>query len=298
MRSSNGCHAFFWQPGPRVGWPTLLHSFKLPGRNLLRAAALVGTKHAFHQSLGAARYLNTKSAPSTEPNSPRKLRMIILGAPVCAGDWYWRSKGTQGERILKKWDLATIGVGDLLRAEILRGTPLGSVAKKAMSAGTLLPDEIVLRLIEPQLHALSDRDWILDGFPRKASQATLLDKLLASSEDSLNLVVNLNVPDDVILERIEGRWLHAPSGRVYNNSFNPPKIPGKDDLTGEDLTQRPDDTAEIFSKRLVAFHTENEPLLQHYAGTDAEVMTLTGSTSDEIYPQLEALLEDRVRLDG
>ncbi|SGY40079.1 BQ5605_C003g02321 [Microbotryum silenes-dioicae] len=272
MRLSNGCHAFFWQPGPRVGWPTLLHSLKLPGRNLLRVAAPVGTKHALHQSFGAARYLKTKSAPTAEPKPLRKLRMIILGAP---------------------WDLATIGVGDLLRAEILRGTPLGSVAKKAMSEGTLLPDEIVLRLIEPQLHAFSDRDWILDGFPRKASQATLLDKLLASSEDSLNLVVNLNVPDDVILERIEGRWLHAPSGRVYNNSFNPPKIPGKDDLTGEDLTQRPDDTAEIFSKRLVAFHTENEPLLQHYAGTDAEVVTLTGSTSDEIYPQLEALLEDK-----
>ncbi|SCV67069.1 BQ2448_5715 [Microbotryum intermedium] len=277
MMSVKGYRVLLHQPRPRIGASTFLHSHKAPiDRDLPWAAAATGTTQSLRQCLGATRCLRAEAA------SIRKLRMIILGAPGSG-------KGTQGERILKKWDLATIGVGDLLRAEIQRGSPLGSVAKEAMAAG----DEVVLRLIEPELQALTDRDWILDGFPRKASQAALLDELLASSQDSLNLVVNLNVPDDVILERIEGRWLHARSGRVYNNSFNPPKTPGKDDVTGEDLTQRLDDTAKILSKRLSAFHAENEPLLKYYTGTNTEVVTLTGRTSDQIYPQLEALLEEK-----
>lgn len=212
-------------------------------------------------------------------------------------------------------------VGDLLRREVKRGTELGKRAAEVMKAGGeskirwmapradfwsaagLLGDDIVLGLVEPELEALrgkvsalrshwslhvdveSLQDWLLDGFPRKASQAVLLDKVLSRFDDELNFVVSLDVPDEVILNRIEGeqllklrprflahclraaeRWIHAPSGRVYNvrwssdplslaeltcrlssqKSFNPPKVEGKDDVTGEPLTQRLDDTAVRF----------------------------------------------------
>ncbi|ORY78378.1 adenylate kinase-domain-containing protein [Leucosporidium creatinivorum] len=233
-------------------------------------------------------------ATTVEPSS-KKMRMIILGAPGAG-------KGTQGERLLKKWDISTVGVGDLLRREIQLGTALGRRAEEVMKAGALLPDDIVLSLVEPELEALRGKDWLLDGFPRKASQAVLLDELLSKYDDELNIVVSLDVPDEVILERIEERWIHAPSGRVYNSSFNPPKVPGKDDITGEPLSQRPDDTAEIFAKRLSSFHTENNPLLSHYASSSVKLnpattvpklVTLSGRTSDEIFPKLESAIEGR-----
>ncbi|KAM0792112.1 hypothetical protein ACM66B_004816 [Microbotryomycetes sp. NB124-2] len=220
--------------------------------------------------------------------------MIILGAPGAG-------KGTQTDRLLKKWDIESVVVGDLLRQEIRKGTALGEQAERVMKAGGLLPDELVLQLVKPHLERLQNRNWILDGFPRKASQAVLLDQLLADQNDELNYVVNLDVPDELILERIEQRWIHAPSGRVYNLSFNPPKQSGKDDVTGEPLSQRPDDTAEVFAKRLSAYHAENEPLLAHFAraqvagpdGPAPKLVRLYGRTSDEITPKLEASISSR-----
>ncbi|KAM0753532.1 adenylate kinase [Meredithblackwellia eburnea MCA 4105] len=233
-------------------------------------------------------------ATSVEPMS-KKLHMIILGAPGAG-------KGTQSERLLKRWDIQTVVVGDLLRKEIGRGTPLGKQADEVIKAGALLPDDIVLKLIEPELSALRDKNWILDGFPRKASQAKLLDETLtATGGGGLNLVVNLAVPDEVILERIEERWVHPQSGRIYNKSFNPPKVAGKDDITGEPLIRRSDDTPEIFAKRLASFHAENTPILSHYAKAQVELetgkvptlVTLAGRTSDEIFPKLAKVVEER-----
>lgn len=209
--------------------------------------------------------------------------MIILGAPGAG-------KGTQSDWLLKKWDIETIVVGQLLRNEIVKGSSLGQFAEKKMKAGELLADDIVLDLVEPEVQRLKNKDWILDGFPRKASQAVLLDKLLSNDNDSLNFVASLRVPDEVILKRIEERYIHLPSGRTYNLSFNPPKVPGMDDVTGEPLSQRPDDNATTFAARLRSFHEENDPLLSHYEGA---VMTFEGRNSKEIWPKLEKAVENR-----
>ncbi|KAK4048821.1 Adenylate kinase 2 [Microbotryomycetes sp. JL201] len=173
--------------------------------------------------------------------------MIILGAPGAGKgqDDVYNDIDLMITRLTPgvEWDIESVVVGDLLRQETRKGTALGRQAESVMKAGGLLPDELVLQLVKPQLEKLQHSNWILDGFPRKASQAVLLDRLLAEQKDELNYVVNLEVPDEVILERIEQRWIHAPSGRVYNLSFNPPREAGKDDVTGEPLSQRPDDTA-------------------------------------------------------
>lgn len=217
------------------------------------------------------------------PKPTSKLRMIILGAPGAG-------KGTQSDWLLNKWEIETIVVGQLLRNEIVKGSKLGQFAEKKMKAGELLADDIVLDLVQPEVEKLKDKDWILDGFPRKASQAVLLDKLLANDNESLNFVASLRVPDEVILKRIEERFIHLPSGRTYNLSFNPPKVAGKDDVTGEPLSQRPDDNATTFAARLKSFHEENDPLLAHYEGA---VMKFEGKSSKEIWPKLEKAIEDR-----
>ncbi|CEQ39756.1 SPOSA6832_01322, partial [Sporobolomyces salmonicolor] len=198
----------------------------------------------------------------------KKLRMIILGAPGAG-------KGTQSDWLLQKYDIDAIVVGQLLRNEIVKGTALGQYAEKTMKAGALLADDIVLDLVKPEIEKLEDRSWywsasILDGFPRKASQAVLLDKILAERGDHLNFVASLRVPDKL--------------------SFNPPKTPGKDDVTGEPLSQRPDDNAATFANRLRSFHAENDPLLAHY---DGAVVPFVGETSKEIWPKLESAIEEK-----
>ncbi|BGP37732.1 Adenylate kinase 2 [Rhodotorula kratochvilovae] len=213
----------------------------------------------------------------------KRLRMILLGAPGAG-------KGTLSDWLIGKYEVDTVVVGQLLRNEILKGTQLGRTAERTMKAGGLLPDELVLEVVQPAVEALRDRNWILDGFPRKASQAVLLDELLGKTDDHLNFVASLKVPDQVILERIEDRFIHLPSGRTYNLKFNPPKVPGKDDVTGEPLSQRPDDQPETVRKRLAAFHHENDPLLAHY---DGALVAFEGRTSKEIWPGLESALEER-----
>ncbi|KAK4052934.1 Adenylate kinase 2 [Microbotryomycetes sp. JL221] len=200
-------------------------------------------------------------ATNAQVPSTSLLRMIILGAP--------------------EWNIEAVVVGDLLRQQIRANSNIGRQAEAVMKAGGLLPDEIVLGLVEPKLEELRGKHWILDGFPRKASQAVLLDSVLAGRHDELNLVVNLDVPDEL--------------------SYNPPREAGRDDITGEPLTQRPDDTAEVFAKRLQAYHAENEPLLAHFAKATVrngpsevlKAVNLTGRTSNEITPKLEAVLTER-----
>ncbi|PWN48815.1 adenylate kinase [Violaceomyces palustris] len=224
--------------------------------------------------------------------------MLIVGCPGSG-------KGTQSSRLLKKYDFNVITAGDLLRHHIEQGTPIGRRASEVIRSGGLMPDEIMMELVGKEVEALEDQDWLLDGFPRTLGQAILLDRSLEERGRPLDLVVNLDVPEDVILERILNRWTHLPSGRVYNLSFNPPKVAGKDDVTGEDLVQREDDNAETFSKRLRSFHQLTEPMLDHYrekskrtsrGGKEKEeelFVNLRGSTSDEIFPHLDELVRTR-----
>ncbi|KAI8091156.1 adenylate kinase-domain-containing protein [Gilbertella persicaria] len=138
---------------------------------------------------------------------------------------------------------------------------------------------------------LTNKNWLLDGFPRTIRQAQALDASLQRLTQPLNLVINLQVPEQVILERIIDRWVHIRSGRVYNLSYNPPLVPGFDDVTGEPLSKRPDDTEQVFKVRLEQHHQMAMPLLDHYKDV---VVHVKGDTSDEIYPQIEKAIVDRL----
>ncbi|KAB8213817.1 adenylate kinase-domain-containing protein [Aspergillus novoparasiticus] len=220
-------------------------------------------------------------------------RIILIGAPGVG-------KGTQTERLLAKFpQLASISSGDLLRENVRKKTPLGLKAEAAMQAGNLVPDSLILELISSEFQSKgwlstsssssisTNASFILDGFPRTATQASSLETLVP-----INFVVQLVTPPSIILSRIASRWVHEPSGRVYNTDFNTPKVPGKDDITGEPLTQREDDSIDTWKQRLRKFEETSEPLLQHYERKGC-LWRVEGNTSDEISPQLFAEVEKR-----
>ncbi|KAF8503445.1 ADK-domain-containing protein [Russula emetica] len=226
-------------------------------------------------------------ADSNHPNG-RVLRMILFGKPGAG-------KGTLTARLVQKYDIISLSTGDLLRQHIAERTEIGRTAEEFVANGDLLPDELMLRVVSSKLDALRNKHWILDGFPRTVGQGKLLDSHLRKQGYPLNLVVNLDVSDEVIVSRISDRWVHLPSGRVYNLSYNRPRVDGLDNETGEPLTKRPDDNPEIFARRLRQFYSTTSPLLQYYntpqsspsSGPKAKLVPLRGNTSDEIWPRLE-----------
>ena len=182
------------------------------------------------------------------------MRLILLGAPGAG-------KGTQAAFLCKKFGIPQISTGDMLRNAQKAGTPLGLAAKKVMDSGALVSDDIIIAMVQERL-AQPDcaSGFLFDGFPRTLPQA---DALKAAGV-RLDAVLEIDVPDDVVRERVTGRRVHG-SGRVYHIKYNPPKVPGKDDVTGEDLEQRADDTLEKVNTRLQKYHAETEPLVEYYA---------------------------------
>ncbi|KAG0042786.1 hypothetical protein BGZ83_012188 [Gryganskiella cystojenkinii] len=216
------------------------------------------------------------------------LRLLLIGSPGAG-------KGTQSTRIQDNFEVNTISSGDLLRKNIAQGTEIGVQAAKEMKNGAFVSDSVMVKLIDAELEKLgSEQNWLLDGFPRTMTQAKTLDTTLERVNQPLNLVIHLNVPEDVILQRIMDRWVHIPSGRVYNMTYNPPKKAGVDDVTGEPLERRPDDNPETFKIRLQKHHELTEPLLDYYKQKDI-LVSLAGNTSDEIYPQIRDLLQYRFK---
>ncbi|KAG0259852.1 hypothetical protein DFQ27_003841 [Actinomortierella ambigua] len=225
-----------------------------------------------------------KMARPVEGQPP--LRLLLIGSPGAG-------KGTQSTRIQDDFEVNTISSGDLLRRNIAMNTEVGQIAAKQMKNGAFVSDTVMVKLIDSELHKLgAQQHWLLDGFPRTMSQAKSLDDMLVKVQQPLNLVIHLNVPEEVILQRIMDRWVHIPSGRVYNMTYNPPKVPGLDDITGEKLERRPDDNPETFKIRLQKHHESTEPLLDYYRQKQI-LITLSGNTSDEIYPQIHDLLVSR-----
>ncbi|KAI5450550.1 Adenylate kinase 2 [Naganishia albida] len=215
------------------------------------------------------------------------LRILIFGKPGSG-------KGTLSARLVQKYDLHFVSTGDVLRREIMNGTKVGKEAEAIVASGGLVSDELMLEIIQTELDKLHGESWILDGFPRTLRQAGLLDSALNEQGRPLNMIIHLAVPDAVIMKRISARWVHLPSGRVYNTQFksSAPKVPGLDDETGEPLTRRPDDRPETFQRRLEAFYESTSPLLDYFADKHPESLhELAGATSDEIWPQLEALID-------
>jgi adenylate kinase len=182
------------------------------------------------------------------------MRLILLGAPGAG-------KGTQANFIKEKYNIPQISTGDMLRAAIKAGTELGLAAKKVMDAGGLVSDDIMIGLVKDRLQeADCANGYLFDGFPRTVAQAD------AMKDNGINVdyVLEFDVPDELIVERMSGRRSHPGSGRVYHTSFNPPKVADIDDLTGEPLVQRDDDKEETVKKRLEVYHNQTEVLLGYY----------------------------------
>ena len=182
------------------------------------------------------------------------MRLILLGAPGAG-------KGTQAAFICQKYGIPQISTGDMLRAAVKAGTPLGLAAKQVMDAGGLVSDDLIISLVKERI-AQPDcaKGFLFDGFPRTIPQA---DAMKAAGV-KLDLVLEIDVPDAAIVERMSGRRVHLASGRTYHVKYNPPKVPMKDDVTGEDLVQRKDDLEETVRNRLDVYHRQTEPLVDYY----------------------------------
>ena len=183
------------------------------------------------------------------------MRLILLGAPGAG-------KGTQAARICQKYGIPQISTGDMLRGAVKAGSTMGLAAKKVMDAGGLVSDDIIIGLVKERI-AQPDcaNGFLFDGFPRTLPQA---DAMKAAGV-KLDLVLEVDVPDEAIIERMSGRRVHAASGRTYHTVFNPPKVAGKDDATGDDLIQRDDDSETTVRKRLDVYKSQTQPLVAYYA---------------------------------
>jgi len=216
------------------------------------------------------------------------MRLILLGPPGAG-------KGTQAAFICKQFAIPQISTGDMLRAAVKAGSPLGVAAKKVMDSGALVSDEIIIGLVKERI-AQPDcvNGFLFDGFPRTIVQA---DAMKAAGVN-LDVVLEIDVPDEAIIERMSGRRVHMASGRTYHVKFNPPKVAGKDDVTGEDLIQRADDEEATVRNRLQVYKNQTQPLVAYYSSWAANgaanapryrKISGTGSVDDITARALEAL---------
>jgi len=188
-------------------------------------------------------------------------RLILIGPPGCG-------KGTQSPILKQKFCLCHLATGDMLRAAVASGSEIGRKAKAIMDAGQLVPDEVVVGIIGEAIKRPDCRKgFVLDGFPRTVAQADALDKMLTAQKTKIDAVINFEIKDELLIERIAGRLTHTASGRSYHVKFAPPKVAGKDDVTGEPLIQRADDKPEAVSARLKTFWAQTAPVLDYYKKT-------------------------------
>ncbi len=187
------------------------------------------------------------------------MRLILLGGPGAG-------KGTQAAFITGRYGIPQISTGDMLRAAIQAGTEIGRAAKVMMDRGELVPDAVIIGLVKERIAKPDCKPgFLFDGFPRTIPQA----EAMRDAQVAIEHVIDLQVPDATIVERMSGRWSHAPSGRTYHVKFKPPKVAGCDDVTGEPLTQRADDVEETVRTRLAVYHRQTEPLIEYYRNWSA-----------------------------
>jgi len=213
------------------------------------------------------------------------MRIILLGAPGAG-------KGTQAQFLMAKFGIPQISTGDMLRAAIKAGTELGKQAKAVMDAGQLVSDELIIGLVKERISQDDCKaGFLLDGFPRTLPQADAMK----DNGVSVDSVIEFEVPDEVIVERMAGRRVHAGSGRVYHTVYNPPKVVGKDDETGEELSIRPDDEESTVRKRLGIYHDQTKPLVSYYQA-EASAGACSYLTIDGTQPveKVSALLAEKL----
>jgi len=203
------------------------------------------------------------------------MNIILLGAPGAG-------KGTQAQFLTKAFNIPQISTGDMLRAAIKEGTELGKLAKAAIDAGALVTDEIIIGLVKERIAADDCKNgFLFDGFPRTIVQADAVK----DAGIKIDAVVEIDVADEEIVKRMSGRRAHLASGRTYHVVYNPPKVEGKDDITGEDLVQRDDDKEEVVKDRLKVYHDQTQPLVDYYksmAAADASVKYVCVDGTQEI----------------
>ena len=191
------------------------------------------------------------------------MRLILLGPPGAG-------KGTQAAFICQKFGIPQISTGDMLRAAVKAGSPLGVAAKMVMDSGGLVGDDIIIGLVKERItQADCANGFLFDGFPRTIPQADAMK----SAGVKLDVVLEIDVPDEAIVERMSGRRVHMASGRTYHVKYNPPKVEGKDDATGEPLIQRDDDKEETVKKRLAVYQSQTRPLVAYYTSWSASGAT-------------------------
>ncbi len=202
------------------------------------------------------------------------MRLILLGGPGAG-------KGTQANYIKDKYSIPQISTGDMLRAAVKAGTDLGKEAKGYMDAGGLVPDEVIIGLVKERIKEPDcEKGFLFDGFPRTIPQADAMK----DAGVPIDAVVDIHVPDEEIIKRMSGRRAHLASGRTYHVIFNPPKVEGKDDATGEPLVQRDDDKEDVVKKRLDVYHEQTEPLIDYYKKWEA-----TGEADAPQYVRVEGV---------
>ena len=190
----------------------------------------------------------------TSGHLPSIMRLVLLGPPGAG-------KGTQANFICEAYGIPQISTGDMLRAAVKAGTPLGLAAKKVMDSGALVSDDIIVKLVKERLREPDcTAGYLFDGFPRTLPQADAMK----DAGVAIDYVLEIDVPDAAIVERMSGRRVHAASGRTYHVKFNPPRVADRDDVTGEPLIQRDDDKEETVKKRLAVYHAQTEPLIAYY----------------------------------
>ena len=216
----------------------------------------------------------------------KNIHIILLGPPGCG-------KGTQAQKLIREFGLVQLSTGDMLRAAISRGTEIGMQAKSIIDKGELVSDEIVIEIVRDRIFSTEcECGYMLDGFPRTLAQAEKLDQILSDRNQKIDVVFRLCVPDDMAIRRIAGRRFHITSGRSYNIEFNPPKIEGRDDITGEKLVQREDDKEEIVQSRLNTYHELTEPLVRYYQ-KQGILKSIDGTGSPEnIYAEIKQTLNE------
>jgi adenylate kinase len=212
------------------------------------------------------------------------MRLILLGCPGAG-------KGTQAKQVSEKYHIPQISTGDILRTAIQKGTDLGKKVKVIVEGGQLVPDDIMIELVRERLNQPDCKNgFLLDGFPRTVDQATALQKLT-----DIDFVIDIDVPAEEVVQRLSGRRIHPSSGRIYHVHSQPPRVDGKDDVTGEPLIQRPDDSEETVRKRLQVYQSQTAPLRDFYrqfAGTRYHLIDGIGSM-DDIKNKIFSILEGK-----
>ena len=214
------------------------------------------------------------------------MRIVLLGAPGAG-------KGTHCKRIVDRYGVLHLSSGDILRRERAQGTELGKTAQGYMDSGALVPDDLIVAMMSKAIKAAPEAGFVLDGFPRTVNQAQVLDQALSADGDGIDVVINLQVDDGIVVERITGRRSCPKCGAVYHVKNMPPKKDGICDNDGAELVQRPDDTAEVVKNRLAAYYDQTEPVVEYYASQRTVYHIPADGQADAVaellFKQLDAL---------